>query len=967
MTPEDWQKVRPLLESALELDSAERFAFLDKACAEPSLRQELESLIAAHDRAATGLLNEGARAGSVGANEDGFRLLPGARVGSYEILNQIAVGGMGAVYCAVRADGQYKQQVALKIVRAEFGAELTAKRFRNERQILASLDHSNIGKLLDGGATANGLPYFVMEFIDGLPITEYCERHRLTIEARLKIFRTVSSAVHYAHQHLVIHRDIKPSNILVTSDGEPKLLDFGIAKILDPGLPQETPTRTADGLWMMTPEYASPEQFRGEPITTATDVYSLGLVLYELLTGRHAYRFSSRMPHDIARVVLETDPEKPSTAIRHIESAVQKPEEIPRTLEPIGLLRAVSIEKQQKRLTGDLDNIVMKAIRKEALERYTSVDQFSEDIRRHLQGLPVIARKNTLIYRYRKYVQRHKVGVTASALVFLSLLTGLALTTREARIAERRFTDVRNLANALMFDVHDSIKDLPGSTTARKVIIEKALMYLDSLAQESRNDAGLQRELAAGYKRIGDVQGYQGAANMGETASALASYRKALAIRQGLRAAHPANLEDALAYSDSLQDLAQTLLATGDTTGALKNVQEAIAISEQMEVGHTDDIRVLSQLKNSYETAADILAGTFNMSNLGETTTALSYRQKELNITRRTSAVQPNDPEVQRSTAVSVVKMGDLLLLTGQEREALGYYQDAEKSVESLAARSPNAHVLDNLHGIYTRLQQIQMWQGNPNEAVATNRKALELALKLSREDPSNSYEKVVVAGDYGNLADSLSRSGVKEESISFADRARKLMSEMVVHNPSNTEYSGMQAAEFVTSGDVYRRFRDYRQAQRNYREALSISLKIQAADPNNADVRLRIAATETELGVTLLQSGDLAGAAETYKQALQITEPQTNSNHASEDALYTMANVAAGMGDIERAKANDKKLAPGQQRAHSERARSWYQRSLNFWSQVKEPGYVSPEGFEPVPPADVSARLATVSGKVSK
>jgi eukaryotic-like serine/threonine-protein kinase len=956
MTPEDWQRVRPILESPLELDSVQRPGFLDGACTDPSLRRELESLIAAHEGAGTALLSETPALNFF--SKVRFGLLTGKRIGPYEILGEIALGGMGAVYRAVRADGQYKQQVAVKIVRADLAPDITATRFRNERQILASLDHPNITKILDGGTTDDRLPYFVMEYIDGLPITEYCDQHKLSVDARLTIFRTVCAAVHYAHQRLVVHRDLKPSNILVTAAGVPKLLDFGIAKILDAGLLPEAPATTTAGLWIMTPQYASPEQFRGEPITTASDEYSLGLVLYELLTGHHAYRFHGRTPHEVARVVLESEPEMPSTVVGHTRTA-DEPKQGTLSPELISSLRGESPEGLRRRLAGDLDNIVLKAIRKEPGARYTSVDQFSEDIRRHLDHLPVLARQDSARYRLAKFVRRHRAGIGATILAAVAILIGIGLRLQQARIAERRFNDVRSLANSLMFEVHDSIKDLPGSTAARKVIIEKALKYLDSLAQESKSDAGLQRELAAGYKRIGDVQGYQFSSNMGETASALVSYKKALAIRRQLFALHPTNLDDALAYSNSLRDMAETLLASGDTASALKNIQEAVGISEQMGRAHPNELNVLSELKDNYQAQADILAGTFNVSNLGETAAALTVRQKELDIAGRIAAMQPNDLEVQRSAEVSVVRMGDQLLLNGQWREALDYYQRAEETLEALATKSPNSRVLDNLHGIYTRLQQVEIWAGNANEAVAINRKATELSTKLSRDDPSNSYVKLFLAGDYGNLADSLSRAGIKQESSSFAEQARNLMAELVAHNPTNMEYLGMQAAEFVTSGDVSRRWADYRQAEHYYRQALAVSGKIQAADPNNADVRLRIAAIDTELALTLLRAGDPKRAVEIYKQALEIVEPQATSPNPGEEALYSTANAYAGMGDIEVASAADKKLSSGQQRAHLEKARSWYERSLKLWSQVKEPGAVSPEGFEPVAPAVVRTRLA--------
>jgi len=464
VTPERWQRVKELLALALELDPGKRTPYLDQVFVDdPSLRPDLERLLAAEQRAGADFLNNPATPEELiqSISPHGEPWI-GRRLGPYEIVEEIGTGGMGAVYRALRADGQYKQQVALKIVRADLGS-LTAERFRAERQILASLDHPNIARILDGGATADGLPYLVMELIDGVPITDYCDQHKLSINDRLKMFRVVCSAVHYAHQHLIIHRDIKPSNILITAEGIPKLLDFGIAKILDPNLLPENISLTAAGLGMMTPEYASPEQFRGQTITTASDVYSLGLVLYELLAGHRAYRFTSRMPHEIARSVLETDPERPSTAIRRTEAAAEEQRhgvQLPPKL--ISDLRGDSAEKLQRRLAGDLDNIVLKALRKEPRERYASADQLSEDIRRHLDGLPVLARKNTVAYRCRKYILRHKIGVTASVLIFISLLTGMALTLREARIAranelraERRFNDVRKLANSLIFEIHD--------------------------------------------------------------------------------------------------------------------------------------------------------------------------------------------------------------------------------------------------------------------------------------------------------------------------------------------------------------------------------------------------------------------------------------------------------------------------------------------------------------------------------
>src|SRR5438067_8184435 len=303
------------------------------------------------------------------------------------------------------------------------------RHFRNERQILAGFDHPNIARLFDGGTTDDGLPYFVMEYVAGLPINEYCSAHKVSLVDRLKLFREVCRAVSYAHRHTVIHRDIKMSNILVTSEGTPKLLDFGIAKILTPGTGQEA-LMTMTGVRPMTPEYASPEQVRGEPVTTASDVYSLGVVLYELLTGRSPYRFTSRSPADVARAITDTVPQRPSTVVSANNQQLQI--------------------SNHKSLRGDLDNIVLMALRKEPERRYQSVEQFSEDIGRHMTARPVRARKDTVGYRAGKFVRRNKVATAAASLVFLSLISGIAATICEAQQAnaenaraERRFNDVR--------------------------------------------------------------------------------------------------------------------------------------------------------------------------------------------------------------------------------------------------------------------------------------------------------------------------------------------------------------------------------------------------------------------------------------------------------------------------------------------------------------------------------------------
>jgi serine/threonine protein kinase len=551
MTPERLEKIGEILEKALLLDAQQRWKYLDEACANDSeVRHEVESLLASHMQAGSSFLNT--PVGGMGETTVHPSIRSGQRIGAYKILDQIGHGGMGEVFSAVRADGQYEKKVAIKLVRSGHDTESILERFRNERQILASLDHPNIARLLDGGTTEEGIPYLVMELVEGAPIDDYCDARKLNITSRLQLFRQVCGAVQYAHQRLVIHRDLKPSNILVTPEDSPKLLDFGIAKLLDASGSTE-----ATVLRPMTPEYASPEQIRGETITTATDVYSLGVVLYQLLTGHSPYRVKTRTPAKLAEAITGSEPERPSTSVQHAENVSDGGTTRELTPEKVSSTREASPLRLQQRLRGDLDFILLKALRKEPARRYASVDQFAEDVRYHLEGLPVTARKGTWSYRAGKFVQRHKAGVAAVALVLLTLIIGVVVTLREARIAtmqaeiarqqrlraERRFNDVRKLANSLIFEIHDSIRDLPGSTPARHLIVNNALGYLDSLSQQAKGDVSLQRELAAAYARVGDALGYTYTPNLGDYPGALQSYRKALDILEPLANISPGDVQ----------------------------------------------------------------------------------------------------------------------------------------------------------------------------------------------------------------------------------------------------------------------------------------------------------------------------------------------------------------------------------------------------------------------------------------
>lgn len=437
-----WHRVEALLDAVLDLPPEQRSAYLDAACADdPTLRREVESLLALETQAQARLGESLDDFAGTFVNhlqtereEQDAAQVVGQAVGPFRIARLLGRGGMGSVYLAERADGAFFQQVALKIVRRGLDTDDILTRFRYERQILASLDHPHIARLLDGGVTPDGRPYFAMEYVDGVPITTFADSQRLTTQQRLVLFRTVCRAVQYAHQNLVIHRDLKPSNILVTADGTVKLLDFGIAKLLDEEAEVARVPQTRTGLNLMTPEYAAPEQITGEAVSVATDVYQLGGVLYELLTGHRPYNLPSRVRREIERIILEEEPTRPSTVVGIQRAAVPAA-----TTASVSDTRQTSLDKLRRELRGDLDRIVLKALGKAPSERYPTVDQLSADVQRYLSGHPIMARRPTVRYRARKFVRRHRVGVTTvAAALLLGMVFGIYHT--------NRITAERNLA-----------------------------------------------------------------------------------------------------------------------------------------------------------------------------------------------------------------------------------------------------------------------------------------------------------------------------------------------------------------------------------------------------------------------------------------------------------------------------------------------------------------------------------------
>jgi len=727
MDPDKWRRVKEVFDDAVALETGAQSEYVAKACqGDNEVLSEVETLLRHHQGASSQFLNQT----PLGAGETAYvtdaptaSRRVGSRVGAYHILKELGRGGMGEVYRAARVDGTYEKEVAVKFVRGGFDTASVVERFRNERQILASLDHPNIARLLDGGTTEDGVPYLVMELIEGIPIDEYCHQHGLAITRRLELFREVCSAVQYAHQHLVIHRDIKPGNILVGDDGTPKLLDFGIAKILDSTAGAE-PTQFRP----MTPEYASPEQVRGAPITTATDIYSLGVVLYQLLTGRSPYALKTRDSHELAQAICDRDPQKPSSRVLVSDSRTKSAIATPVKAE----VRDNSPAKLKRRLSGDLDNILLMALRKEPGKRYASVEQFSEDIRRNVQGLPVRATRGSWSYRARKFVLRNKGGVAAAALILLSLTLGMTLILREKRIAERRFNDVRKLANSLIFEIDDSIRDLPGATSARKLLVSRALEYLDRLSGEANGDPTLQRELATAYERVGDVLGHPYAANLGDTAGAIQSYKKALAIRRSL-AAH--NRTDSKLQNDIVGTyfrIANALEVTSDRTGALDAFQTALPIAQQLEQTSPSSAH------------ADLLAGVHYF-------------------------------------------MAQLLAQTGDQDRALANYEQA-RSVRSAALEkdSQNISLRSHLAADYIGVANEIELKGRHDEAIEMETKAVQILQQLSRDNPNSASLREYYAESLSQIAGLYDAKGDLEAALVPARQSHEIFKSLLVADPKD-------------------------------------------------------------------------------------------------------------------------------------------------------------------------------------
>lgn len=722
LTPDRWRQISPYLDHALSLSDAERISWIDSLRAEDAETASLlEELLNEHrELDQERFLEQPALPRGLGSS------LAGRTVGAYKLLSQVGQGGMGTVWLAERSDGRFQRRVAIKFLNfavAQGGAE----RFRREGQILGRLIHPHIAQMIDAGVTTAGQPYLVLEYCEGEQLDRYCDRKRLDIEARVRLFLDVLGAVAHAHANLIVHRDIKPSNVIVSANGDVKLLDFGIAKLLaDDGAPGDT-LLTIENSAGFTPQFAAPEQVMGGAITTATDVYALGVLLYLLLTGQHPAGTAARSAAELVKAITETEPARASEAACFRE---------PAEAGTVAANRDASPEKLRRQLRGDLDTILAKALKKASQERYPSVPALADDLRRYLNHEPIKVRPDTAGYRAAKFLRRNRTVAALVALIVTSLSVGLFVANRERKIAQERFNQLRQLSTQ-MFDLDNAIRSLPGSTQAREHLVSIALQYLDGLAINAHGDLDLTEELGEGYWRVARVQGVPTDLNLGQPVKAEANLKTADQLMDRVLASRPHD-RNALWYSAEInQDrmiLAQEARRNGDAlTFAHKSAQR---LNQRLGLGNVPD----DDRDDAAVTYANIALADINMHRYAE---AIPTARRVIELARSL-------PSAQLRVAQGLSLLANAERYQGDLDAALRDIQGARKIDEAAAYPSLFLRTI-NEYGILLREGYIlgedgDVSLGRPKEAVVPLRKAFGMSETLAQKDPHDAVSRARVA-----------------------------------------------------------------------------------------------------------------------------------------------------------------------------------------------------------------------------
>jgi eukaryotic-like serine/threonine-protein kinase len=862
MPSHPWEQIENIFQEAADLPAQQQAAFLDRACLDnPELRREVQSLLDSDRKSGEKITR---------AVEDeaqslfGLPPIIGSRLGSYRVVREIGRGGMGAVYLAVRDDDQYQKNVAIKLVKRGMDTAEVLGRFQHERRILAGLDHAYIARLIDGGTAPDGRPFFVMDYVEGQSIDTYCRDRALGLADRCRLFLKVCEAVSHAHRNLVVHRDLKPGNIFVAPDGTPKLLDFGVAKLLAPdGGPQLTVTGVQARL--LTPQYASPEQVMGRPVTTTTDVYSLGAVFYELLTGSCAQNLDSTSPEEIERVICLQEIPRPSATKSGVPT--------------------------------DLDNIVMMAMRKDPARRYQSVDQFADDIRRYLAGRAVLARKDSVTYRAGKFIRRHGLMFAAASLVMASLVGGIVIATIQARRAERRLTQMVALANRSLFDVHSAIERLPGATEARREIVRTTLAFLENLSTDARRDDNVRLSLATAYWRLGDIQGYADKPNLGDMKGAIASYKKSAALLAPLRIKRPNDPDVLRQTTDTYQHMGAVYHQLDDVPALVAAFENALPSALLIARLQPNDVESNSTPGAFYNDLA--LALQF-----ADPKKANEYARRHLALLPALLKKFPNNDDIADEAAVAHATFAALLSRAGDRQGALRESRESAAIREGVAARHPNdvfrlrllmiayGHVGDHLGSPFI------LNASDPKGAKIYFDKCVAIARRIIKADPEDRTARY-------DLANALLRQGATEvpgvdrsQSLAALRESTEVLESLVREDPTAMRYQRplMLVRQYV--GICLRKMGRLAEAMVELKQATAIADAIMLAHPGDAPALSRLVGDEREMANILASRGDSAGALAHAQRGLSIAqkylhgpEPGLRKRYLA-DASFNLASI---------------------------------------------------------------------------
>jgi tetratricopeptide (TPR) repeat protein len=874
MTTERWRRIEEIYQAAADLDPRERAGLLDQTCGTDGvLRQEVESLLAENgdiDAAVEAAVRTEAEELAARESESAI----GKHFGPYRVTAVIGAGGMGTVYRAVRDDDQFQKEVAIKIVKRGMNFDALQMRFLHERQILARLDHPHIGRLLDGGVTDDGLPYFVMESIEGVPLTEYCAGK--VLPERLRLFREICAAVQYAHQHLVVHRDLKPANILVTKEGVPKLLDFGLAKLLDPG---QLPEQTFTIVRILTPDYASPEQVRGEPITTATDIYSLGALLYELVSGRRAHQFESRTTSEMERVVCQTDPPP---------------------------------------VPGEIGSIVQMALRKEPKRRYATVEHFSDDIRRYLEGVPVQARKDTLTYWTGKFIRRNKWAVTAAAFACLAMAVGMGAVWYQSRRAERNAREALEFAATLTGSINYKLGQLGGTLEARRELVRSTSEYLEKLSRDALSDPAFRLELSRTYLRLAMFQYDFVSASLHQFEQALASLQKARAIAESIQRRDPNRLGLRPLLTTVFDQTGMTLAGMGRNREALEWYGRALALSQEGPPARTTaydglmrrpsliryQIAVESIALGDYRDAIKRLADgdpfkVDALAGIGDLDSA--WRSVEPGVRR-----MPNrqNPYMQRlfefgwRYGSAIIAGHPLRLNRGDQETALLHARECIRLWKDALLSDP----ADGSARIYLaasgEVLGAILRESDPEESVRAYGIVIEKTGELLNQTPGNLKAQRLLTGARAEIALPLRKLGKAAEARKSLLDARQV--EEAIGEPGSFTRN-----EF---GDLELEAGNREDALLHYRAALDLAEKRIEVRPQDMQARRELADTYERLAHFYELSGQWAEAGEWHGKSLAVWQTWTNYGISS---VYNTRREEQAAAAITRVRAKHGRRGP--------------------------------------------------------